>query len=54
MLPTSCDSILGLTKPLPDTLQAKNLNLSVVLELVDSIIQVMKKKHSDEYFKDHI
>ena len=43
ILLTTFDSILGLTKPLSDVLQAKHLNLSAALELVDSIVQVMKQ-----------
>ena len=51
---TTFDSILGLTKPLSDALQVKHLNLSAALELVDSIIQVMKQRRSDDYFKYQI
>ena len=51
ILLTTFDSILGLTKPLSDALQAKNLNLSAALELVDSIIQLLKQRRSEDYFK---
>ena len=44
------DSILGLTKPLSDALQVKHLNLSAALELVDSIIQLLKLRRSEIYF----
>ena len=54
VLLTTFDSILGLTKPLSDALQVKHLNLSAALELVDSINEVMKKRRSEEYFKDQI
>lgn len=52
---TTFDSILGLTKPLSDALQAKHLNLSAALELVDSIVQVMKQRRSEEdYFQNPV
>lgn len=54
VLLSTFDSVLGLTKPLSDTLQIKHLNLSTALELVDSITQVMKKRRSDDYFKENI
>lgn len=54
ILLTTFDSILGLTKPLSDALQVKHLNLSAALELVDSIIQLLKQRWSDDYFKDSI
>lgn len=49
---TTFDSILGLTKPLSDALQAKHLNLSAALELANSIVQVMKR--SEDYFQNPI
>ena len=54
ILLTTFDSILGLTKPLSDALQVKHLNLSAALELVDSIIQLLKQRRSEDYFKDSI
>ena len=54
VLLTTFDSILGLTKPLSDALQAKNLNLAAALELVDSIIQLLKQRRSEDYFKGSI
>jgi hypothetical protein len=42
ILLTTFDSILGLTKPLSDALQVKHLNLSAALELVDSVIGLLK------------
>ena len=54
VLLTTFDSILGLTKPLSDTLQVKHLNLSTAMELVGSVIQVLKKMRSEDHFKTKI
>ena len=54
ILLTAFDSILGLTKPLSDALQVKHLNLTAALELVDFIIQLLKQRQSEDYFKDSI
>ena len=48
ILLTTFDRILGLTKPLSDTLQVKHLNLSSALDLVDSVIQVLKEINNNE------
>uniref|UniRef100_A0A1X7U5U3 TTF-type domain-containing protein n=1 Tax=Amphimedon queenslandica TaxID=400682 RepID=A0A1X7U5U3_AMPQE len=48
------DGILGLTKPLSDALQAKVVNLTLALELVDTVIQVMKQRRCESHFDDAI
>ena len=39
--------ILGLTKPLSDTLQAKQLNLATAIDLVDSTCKTLKELRSE-------
>lgn len=46
--------ILGLTKPLSDTLQAKQLNLATAIDLVDSTCKALKERCSEKYFEDEV
>ena len=44
--------ILGVTKPLSDMLQAKDLDLASAMELVDAVIEVLNSRRNEAYFKD--
>ena len=46
--------VLGLTKPLSDTLQAKQLNLVTAIDLVDSTCKALKERRSEKYFEDEV
>ena len=46
--------VLGLTKPLSDTLQAKQLNLATAIDLVDSTCKTLKERRSEKYFEDEV
>ena len=46
--------VLGLTKPLSDTLQAKQLNLATAIDLVDSTCKALKERRSEKYFEDEV
>ena len=48
------NSVLGLTKPLSDTLQTKQLNLATAIDLVDSTCLTLKERRSDKYFEDDL
>ena len=46
--------VLVLTKPLSDTLQAKQLNLATAIDLVDSTCMTLKERRSEKYFEDYL
>ena len=46
--------VLGLTKPLSDTLQAKQLNLATAIDLLDSTCKALKERRSEKYFEDEV
>ena len=46
--------VLGLTKPLSDTLQAKQLNLATAIDLVDSTCKTLNERRSEKYFEDEV
>ena len=46
--------VLGVTKPLSDHLQSKDLNLAITIELVDSVTEALLSRRVNEYFSDHI
>ena len=48
------NSVLGLTKPLSDTLQTKQLNLATAIDLVGSTCLTLKERRSDKYFEDDL
>lgn len=43
--------VLGLTKPLSDTLQAKQLNLATAIDLVDSTCKTLKVRRNEKFFQ---
>lgn len=47
-------NIPGLTKPLFDSLQPKDLILAIALEMVDSVKKILIESRSAEYFQNHI
>ena len=46
--------VLRLTKPLSDTLQAKQLNLATAIDLVYSTCKTLKERRTDKYFEDEV
>ena len=48
------EEILGLTKPLSDHLQSKELDLSHAMDLVESVQETLKQYRSDSHFSSYI
>ena len=48
------DCVLGLTKPLSDTLQTKQLNLATAIDLVDATCKTLSDKRCEKFFEDNI
>ena len=48
------EEILGLTKPLSNHLQSKELDLSCAIDLVESIKKTFAEYRSDSHFSSHI
>ena len=48
------EEILGLTKPLSDHLQSKELDLSCAIDLVESVKKTFAEYRSDSHFSSHI
>lgn len=46
--------VLGVTKPLSDTLQTKQLNLATAIDLVDSTCKTLSDRRSEKYFEGNI
>ena len=48
------EEVLGLTKPLSDHLQSKDLDLSCAIDLVESVKKTFTEYRSDSHFSSHI
>ena len=48
------DCVLGLTKPLSDTLQTKQLDLATAIDLVDSTCKTLSDRRSEKYFEENL
>ena len=48
------DCVLGLMKPLSDTLQTKQLNLATAIDLVDATYKTLSDKRCEKFFEDNI
>ena len=48
------NDILGVTKSLSDTLQSKDIDLALAIELVDSVEKTVTKHHSGQYFHQKV
>ena len=46
--------MLGLTKPLSDHLQGKELDLSCTIDLVEFVTKTLKEYRSDRHFSSHV
>ena len=46
--------VLGLTKPLSDTLQSQQLNLATAIDLVDSTCMTLNDRRSEKYFEENL
>lgn len=46
--------VLGLTKPLSDTLQTKQLNLATVIDLVEATCKTLSDECCEKFFEDNI
>ena len=46
--------VLGLTKPLSDTLQSQQLNLATAIDIVDSTCMTLNDTRSEKYFEENL
>ena len=47
-------NLLGVTKPLSDVLQGKELDLSNAMHMVNALLKTLLERRSDDYFEDNI